>query len=317
MKAFLLSAGLGTRLKPLTDDIPKCLVEVCGKPLLYIWLDLLERDGVDEVLINTHYFADKVEEAVMNRDNKIKVKLFYEEELHGSGGTVLVNEDFVRNEKDFFFIFADNLSNVSLNKIYDFHVSNDSLFTTYVYKTDVPKQKGIFVADDSGKVLDFEEKPEFPKSNLASAGIGVLSSEVFKIFNSGYIVTKLQSDGEKSGDKVTKLQSDGEKNSDEVTKLQSDGDGKRSNYEFGIMNDEFKAFTIHRGGHTEFTEESDFSGKEQKGKSGEVIDFGKDVMPMLIGNMYVMETIDYIRDIGTMKDLEEAREEFFQLRVRS
>lgn len=238
MKAFLLSAGLGLRLRPLTVDIPKCLVEINGKPLLYIWLDLLEKEGVDEVLINTHYFAEKVEDAVKKRKNRIKVKLFYETELLGSGGTILMNEDFVQNEKDFFFIFADNLSNVSLKRIYDFHVLKESLFTTYVYKTDVPKEKGIFVSDLNGKVLDFEEKPEFPKSDIASAGIGVLSYKVFE--------------------------------------------------KFSVKSLEFRV-------------------------KSEVIDFGKDVMPELLSNMYVMETNDYIRDIGTLKDLDEARREFLRV----
>lgn len=256
MKAFLLSAGLGTRLKPLTDSVPKCLVEVCGKPLLYIWLDLLEKEGIKEVLINTHYFAEKVEKAISVRKNKIKVNLFYEKSLLGSGGTVLYNEDFVRNEKDFFFIFADNLSNVSLKNIRDFHVGKNSLFTTYVYRTDVPKQKGIFVADKNGKVLDFEEKPLHPKNNLASAGIGVLSEKVFEIFKKGDKVTELR----KSGDKVMSNKVMGDK----------------------VMSDR------------------------------RLIDFGKDVMQLLIGNMYVMETSDYIRDIGTLKDLDEAREEYLR-----
>lgn len=283
MKAFLLSAGLGTRLRPLTDDMPKCLVEINGKPLLYVWLDLLEREGVDEVLINTHYFAEKVELAVMKRDNKIKVNLFYEESLLGSGGTVLANEDFVRNEKDFFFIFADNLSNVSLKKIRDFHVKNNSLFTTYVYKTDVPKQKGIFVADSDGKVLEFEEKPEFPKSVLASAGIGVLSSEVFELFE------------KKKRKDIRELR--------ELNELLELKERIVSDLETR------KDFTTER---TEDTEKRDISGKEQKDKSGEVIDFGKDIMPKLISNMYVMETTDYIRDIGTVNDLEEAKVEFLR-----
>jgi mannose-1-phosphate guanylyltransferase len=55
MKAFLLSAGYGTRLKPLTNNIPKCLVPICGKPLLAWWMDLFEKHGINEVLINTHY----------------------------------------------------------------------------------------------------------------------------------------------------------------------------------------------------------------------------------------------------------------------
>ena len=57
MKAFLLSAGYGTRLKPLTNNIPKCLVPICGKPLLAWWMDLFEKHGINEVLINTHYLA--------------------------------------------------------------------------------------------------------------------------------------------------------------------------------------------------------------------------------------------------------------------
>lgn len=242
MKAFLLSAGLGTRLRPLTNDLPKCLVEICGKPLLYIWLDLLEKYEIDEVLINTHYFAEKVERAVKKRCNKIKIKLFYEENLIGSGGTILVNEQFVKDEKNFFFIFADNLTNVSLKKIWDFHILKNSLFTTYVYKTNIPKQKGIFVVDNNCKVIDFEEKPQFPKSNLANAGIGVLSTGMFDILRS----------------------------------------------------------------NTVFREKSE----KLRVKDKEVIDFGRDVMPLLLANMYVMETSDYIRDIGSIEDLNEARREF-------
>ena len=64
MKAFLLSAGYGTRLKPLTNNIPKCLVPICGKPLLAWWMDLFEKHGINEVLINTHYLADEVREFI-------------------------------------------------------------------------------------------------------------------------------------------------------------------------------------------------------------------------------------------------------------
>ena len=60
MKAFLLTAGLGTRLRTLTDEMPKCLLPICGKPLLEIWLDLLAKHGIGEVLINTHWRREKV-----------------------------------------------------------------------------------------------------------------------------------------------------------------------------------------------------------------------------------------------------------------
>ena len=60
MKAFLLAAGLGTRLKPITDTVPKCMVPIDGRPLLDIWLDAFDRAGVDEVLVNLHYLPDVV-----------------------------------------------------------------------------------------------------------------------------------------------------------------------------------------------------------------------------------------------------------------
>lgn len=184
MKAFLLSAGYGTRLKPLTNTIPKCLIPINGQPLLDIWLELLENEGVEEVLINTHYLADPVNDFIYNRRNNIKVTIVHEEELLGSGGTIMANRDFVQGEKNFYLLYADNLTNIPLKPLLDFHLSNGGIFTTYVYETDIPEQKGIFVADsDTGNVSEFCEKPVNPKSNLANAGIGVLNVEIFNYFD--------------------------------------------------------------------------------------------------------------------------------------
>jgi len=184
MKAFLLAAGFGTRLKPITNDIPKCLAPINGKPLLYNWLDILEKEKIDEVLINSHYLSEKVEEAIEKRENKIKIHHIFEEYLLGTAGTILSNRDFVKDEDNFYILYGDNLTNVSLSKLYDFHKSVNSIYTTYVYETNVPEEKGIFLADeDTGKVLDFEEKPKHPKSNLANAGIGILNKQIFDYFD--------------------------------------------------------------------------------------------------------------------------------------
>jgi len=227
MKAFLLAAGLGTRLSPLTKTVPKCLIPINNKPLLFYWLDLLEKENIDEVLINTHYYPNKVKDAIMQRNNKIKIQLFYEEILLGTAGTISANKDFINEEKDFYIIYADNLSNVSLLKLYEFHKSVPSVFTTYVYKTDAPKEKGIFLIDDkTGKALEFEEKPTHPKSNLANAGIGILNKKIFDYFD----------------------------NSNQ--------------------------------------------------------DFGKEIMPKIINEIYILRTDSYIRDIGTTKDYKEAQIEW-------
>ena len=92
MKAILLSAGYGVRLKPLTDNTPKCLLPINEKPLLYHWLDLLENEGVTDVLINTHYLAEKIEQSIKQRKNAINVVLSYEPNLLGSAGTIFSNK---------------------------------------------------------------------------------------------------------------------------------------------------------------------------------------------------------------------------------
>ncbi len=180
MKALLLSAGFGTRLKPLTDTQPKCLLPINGKPLLYHWLDLLESENISEVIINTHHLAENIEKSIEKRNNKIKIILTYEPQLLGSAGTIFANKLFFEKEENFLILYSDNLTNVSLSTIIDFHNQVDSIFTTYVYETDNPGAKGIFEFDfNTGKVLSFEEKPEYPKSNYANAGIGVLSQKIF------------------------------------------------------------------------------------------------------------------------------------------
>ena len=91
MKAFLLAGGHGTRLKPLTDSIPKCLLPICGTPMLQIWFDLCRRYGIDEVLINLHTHGEAVRQFIEKNKNDLEVHLFEEETLLGSAGTLLAN----------------------------------------------------------------------------------------------------------------------------------------------------------------------------------------------------------------------------------
>ena len=98
MKAFLLAAGEGTRLRPLTLNTPKCLIPICERPLIEYWFDLFALYGIDEVLINTSYLAEKVREYINNHSRDIKIKLTYEKSLLGSGGTIKKNWDFVKGE---------------------------------------------------------------------------------------------------------------------------------------------------------------------------------------------------------------------------
>jgi len=183
LKAFLLAAGLGKRLRPLTDSRPKCLVPVTGRPLLDHWLSLCRRHGIDEVLINLHHHADQVREYINARtDRTPRIQLFPEERLLGSGGTLAANRDFVRQEKEFLVLYADNLTNADLDALIRFHRTHDGLVTVGLFHTAVPQQCGIVELDRAGKIRSFEEKPDRPRSNLANAGVMVMDAGVFSFF---------------------------------------------------------------------------------------------------------------------------------------
>jgi mannose-1-phosphate guanylyltransferase len=182
MKAFLLAAGLGTRLKPLTDAVPKCLMPINGKPLMYYWLKLCEKYGISEILVNVHRFREQVEHFISTADFSGKIHLRYEDKLLGSGGTIKANESFIKDEKCFFILFGDNLTNANLQKLLVFHSSHGEILTMGLFRTDTPQSCGIADLDRGGRVINFVEKPEKPTSNLANAGIYVASPLILSYF---------------------------------------------------------------------------------------------------------------------------------------
>ena len=183
MKAFLLSAGLGTRLRPLTDEIPKCLLPIGGKPLLRIWLENLEQHGIDEVLINTHWHHRKVSEFLSEwRSRRLRIVPFHEPALLGSGGTLLANRDWVANGEPFYILYGDNLTDVDLTGMLPFHQEHGLPFTLGVFKAEDPKRCGIAEVGEDGLVTAFVEKPEHPKSDLAAAGVYLADLRVFDFF---------------------------------------------------------------------------------------------------------------------------------------
>lgn len=234
MKAFLLAAGLGTRLRPITDTRPKCLVPIGGKPLLQWWAELFWKHGITEVLINTHYLPDPVREFIKKNNNSLSgVKFYeaYEEVLVGSGGTVRNNKSFVEGEKDFLICYADNLTDINLTNLIASHASYGGVLTMALFCTEKPKECGIVELDDRKRIIGFVEKPETPKSNLANAGIYVANNAIFEYMD----------------DKV-------------------------------------------------------------------FLDFGKNILPKLVGKMYGWENSDYLLDIGTMDNYKKAQIEWKRLK---
>jgi mannose-1-phosphate guanylyltransferase len=179
VKAFLLAAGEGRRLRPLTETLPKCLVPIRGEPLLGLWLRLLERHGVTEVLVNVHYLHEQVTSFLRAWPGPVKVRAVHEPALLGSAGTVLANRAFVEGEPRFLVLYADNLTNVDLSAMLRFHESRPETLTIGVTPTDRPREKGTVVLGASGEVVAFEEKTPEPRSNLANAGIYVTGPRLY------------------------------------------------------------------------------------------------------------------------------------------
>ena len=179
MKAYLLAAGEGTRLGQLTETIPKCLVPIKGKPLLHYWLRLCERYGISHLLLNLHHLPHLVEQFLDSASYRPKIKTFYEEKLLGSAGTIAANQDFVAGEEAFFILYADNLTNANLEKMRKFHMNHGGICTIGLFKANNPKECGIAELNADGLVVDFVEKPDHPKSDLANAGVYIANPEIF------------------------------------------------------------------------------------------------------------------------------------------
>ena len=182
VKVLLLAAGLGTRLRPLTDAVPKCLVPIAGRSLLDYWFGCFAQAGVHDVLINTHYLREQVQAYIrkVNRRGVFRVQEFYEPELLGSAGTVHATRDFAPRDGDVVIVYADNLSNVDLGQLIRFHRSHVDPLTMMLFRTPYPRQCGIAELDRDSRIVSFVEKPDEPGSNLANAGVYMATAAAYR-----------------------------------------------------------------------------------------------------------------------------------------
>lgn len=172
MKAFLLAAGHGTRLRPHTDSIPKCLLPIKGVPMLQIWLALCRQNGITDVLVNTHAHAAAVRDFLGTWRDGINVQVVEEPELFGSAGTLRENRAWLQSEEKFWVFYADVLTRADLSGMLKSHLKS-SAATIGVYSVSDPRRCGIVELDQHNYVTSFVEKPQYPRSNLAFAGIMV------------------------------------------------------------------------------------------------------------------------------------------------
>lgn len=190
MKAMVLAAGLGTRLRPLTNDRPKALIEVAGRPLLEIVLARLRLAGVTQAIVNAHHFAGMIADYVANHDFGIPVEISREETVLDTGGGLKQAAWFFRErsgdrDQPFLVHNVDVISTIDLQGMVRFHLAHQALATLAVRRRassrcllfDLEHQlRGRQAGDDGAADVD---RPSSALQALAFSGIHVLSPRIF------------------------------------------------------------------------------------------------------------------------------------------
>ena len=178
MRAMVLAAGLGTRLRPLTYEITKPMVPVLDRPVMEHIIDLLDRHGFSDVIANLHYFPDSIREYFGDR---IEYRL--EEELLGTAGGVRACAQFFGDDP-FLIISGDALTDIDLTALAARHRESGGIATLAVKQVLDTREYGVVLHDRDGRITGFQEKPapEEALSSLGNCGIYVFSPEIFDYF---------------------------------------------------------------------------------------------------------------------------------------
>ncbi len=185
MKAFIMAAGFGTRLQPLTIAVPKPLVTIAGKPIMQLNLEHLAKAGVKDITANIHYHPEQIQNYFGNgSDFGVNLTYSFEVDLLGTAGGVKRMAEEIQEVKGTFLVLSsDALSDINLAKLVAFHKRKKALVTMALCPVADVTHFGVVVTDQNQRITAFQEKPkkEEALSNFANSGIYVMEAEVLKL----------------------------------------------------------------------------------------------------------------------------------------
>ncbi len=183
IKAMVMSAGVGSRLDPLTRFVPKPLVPIANRPVMDILFEKLISIGVKDVICNTHYLSDKIIERYKKNNFGINFNFIKEETLSGTAGGVKKCQFFFDKDNPFLVLSADGLSNVDLEKGIEIHKKSGAIATIGIKQISLEEVShfGVVVTDENGFIFEFQEKPSIneAKSNFINTGIYIFDYKIF------------------------------------------------------------------------------------------------------------------------------------------
>ena len=180
MRALILAGGYGTRLGELTKSTPKVLIEVGGIPIIDRTIEKLTDVGITEITINTHYMNEMVAEYLTSRFPDLNLRIVYEPILLGTVGTLKANIDWLAVD-DFIVMHADNFFADNLSELIAGELKPGNLLRACTFITKNPENCGVFIVTEENTVIDFDEKKETARSNVANAAIYRFSKNVSEL----------------------------------------------------------------------------------------------------------------------------------------
>ena len=179
MIALILAGGIGERLRPITNNIPKPMVPVNGKSFLQYHIEELKRAGIKDIVLCTGYLSNKIQEYFGDGSKfDVKIKYSIEKKPLGTAGAIKNAEKYVNNT--FLVLNGDSYLKIDYNKLINFHKSKKAKLTIALLTIKDPRRYGLVNIDKESKILSFDEKTTNPKGKLINGGVYTVEPEVLK-----------------------------------------------------------------------------------------------------------------------------------------
>ena len=181
LASLILAAGFGTRLRPLTETTPKALISYAGVPLLYLWLDKLEREGLTDIAINTHYLSSQLKKAIHTypKSKDLKLKISVEKTILGTGGAIHPLRSWI-NDRDLLIVNSDIVTTTNLSNLIKTHRASNSYASMCLLSQRVPRETPIWVKNGMVIQIGGNSSPSPEASQHSFACQHILSPKFIK-----------------------------------------------------------------------------------------------------------------------------------------